>query len=204
MLACQMAAIHKSMMTAVHRLTRAQVLKQQDSASNMVSKLARTYTTQMETLKRYRSTGEQKIRVQYVTVNEGGQAIVGNVMGRGASRETRVNPMHLEKISKMNAAERCKATSKRSGRQCRAPAVRGKRVCRMHDARAGAPMGEANGAWRHGTATNERLEETRCWRAILKAARSGINGIDNAEAPYLALHACSERRTKSSGGTQEV
>lgn len=83
LLACQMAAIHKATMTAVRRLSRAQVVEQQDSASNMANKLARTYTTQMEALKRYRSTGEQKIRVQYVTVNEGGQAIVGDVTGGG-------------------------------------------------------------------------------------------------------------------------
>jgi hypothetical protein len=34
---------------------------------------------QMEALKRYRTGGEQKVTVQHVSVNEGGQAIVGNV-----------------------------------------------------------------------------------------------------------------------------
>jgi hypothetical protein len=40
----------------------------------------------MDTLKRYRSKGEQKVTVQHVTVNEGGQAVVGDVRtgGRGA------------------------------------------------------------------------------------------------------------------------
>jgi hypothetical protein len=33
----------------------------------------------METLKRYRTGGEQKVTVQHVTVNDGGQAIVGTV-----------------------------------------------------------------------------------------------------------------------------
>jgi hypothetical protein len=33
----------------------------------------------MEALKRYRTGGEQKVTVQHVSVNEGGQAIVGNV-----------------------------------------------------------------------------------------------------------------------------
>ena len=33
----------------------------------------------MEALKRYRAGGEQKVTVQHVSVNEGGQAIVGNV-----------------------------------------------------------------------------------------------------------------------------
>jgi hypothetical protein len=33
----------------------------------------------MEALKRYGTGGEQKVTVQHVTVNEGGQAIVGAV-----------------------------------------------------------------------------------------------------------------------------
>jgi hypothetical protein len=37
----------------------------------------------MEALKRYRSNGEQKVTVEHVTVNEGGKAIVGNVMQGG-------------------------------------------------------------------------------------------------------------------------
>jgi hypothetical protein len=40
---------------------------------------ARTYATQMEALKRYCTGGEQKVTVHHVSVNEGGQAIVGNV-----------------------------------------------------------------------------------------------------------------------------
>jgi hypothetical protein len=42
-------------------------------------KLARTFAAQVEALKRYRSRGDQTVRVEHVTVNEGGQAIVGNV-----------------------------------------------------------------------------------------------------------------------------
>jgi hypothetical protein len=37
----------------------------------------------MEALKRYRTGGQQKVIVEHVTVNEGGQAIVGHVNGRG-------------------------------------------------------------------------------------------------------------------------
>ena len=53
----------------------------------MLNKLTRTFATQVEALKRYRSKGEQKVTVEHVTVNEGGQAIVGNVeTGGGGSR----------------------------------------------------------------------------------------------------------------------
>jgi len=72
--------------------------------------------------------------------------------------KSEANPMHLTRqerqVQLMQAAGRCSATSKRSRCRCLAPAVRGKSVCRMHGARAGAPKGKANGAWRHGRATN--------------------------------------------------
>jgi hypothetical protein len=55
----------------------------------MLNKLARTFASQVEALKKYRSAGEQTIKVQHVTVNEGGQAIVGNVSqgGGGTSKD---------------------------------------------------------------------------------------------------------------------
>lgn len=43
------------------------------------NRLARTYAAQMDTLKRYRSSGQQKVTVEHVHVHAGGQAIVGNV-----------------------------------------------------------------------------------------------------------------------------
>ena len=52
---------------------------QQDSAERAFNKLARTFTTQMEALKRYRTGGEQKVIVQHVSVSEGGPAIAGNI-----------------------------------------------------------------------------------------------------------------------------
>ena len=79
LLAAQMAAIHNATMVAARRLNHVETIPQQDSASTMLNKLARTFAAQVEALKKYRSAGEQTIKVQHVTVNEGGQAIVGNV-----------------------------------------------------------------------------------------------------------------------------
>lgn len=79
MLAAQMAAIHLATMTFARRLALVETIPQQDSAERALNKLARTYATQMEALKRYRTGGEQKVTVQHVSVGEGGQAIVGNV-----------------------------------------------------------------------------------------------------------------------------
>jgi len=48
----------------------------------------------VEALKRYRSRGDQTVRVEHVTVNEGGQAIVGNVRhgGRGSPGNQETTP----------------------------------------------------------------------------------------------------------------
>jgi hypothetical protein len=79
MLAAQMAAVHMATMTFARRLAQVENIPQQDSAERAFNKLSRTFTTQMEALKRYRTGGEQKVTVQHVSVTEGGQAIVGNV-----------------------------------------------------------------------------------------------------------------------------
>jgi hypothetical protein len=85
MLAAQMAATHNAIMTFARRLAHVENIAQQDSAERAFNKLARTYTAQVEALKRYRSMGEQTVRVEHVTVNDGGQAIVGNVTHGGAA-----------------------------------------------------------------------------------------------------------------------
>src|SRR2546422_7338354 len=79
MLAAQMAAVHIASMTFARRLGAVETVQQQDSAERAFNKLTRTFATQMEALKRYRTGGEQKVTVQHVSVAEGGQAIVGNV-----------------------------------------------------------------------------------------------------------------------------
>jgi hypothetical protein len=79
MLATQMAAVHVATLTSAQRLAQAETLPAQDSAERAFNKLSRTYATQMEALKRYRSGGEQNVTVQHVSVSDGGQAIVGNV-----------------------------------------------------------------------------------------------------------------------------
>jgi hypothetical protein len=79
MLAAQMAVIHEAVMTFTRRLAHTETIAQRDSAERALNKLARTFAGQMEALQRYRNGTEQKVMVQQVSVNEGGQAIVGNV-----------------------------------------------------------------------------------------------------------------------------
>jgi hypothetical protein len=96
MLAAQMAAVHMATMTFARRVNNVDNIPQQDSAERAFNKLARTFSVQMEALKRYRTGGEQKVTVQHVTVNEGGQAIVGTVSqeagGGGCDKRSEEQP----------------------------------------------------------------------------------------------------------------
>jgi len=83
LLAAQMAATHQLALLMGRRLSQAQTLPQQDSAEKAFNKLTRTFATQMETLKKYRAKAQQTVRVERVTVEEGGQAVVGNVSHQG-------------------------------------------------------------------------------------------------------------------------
>ena len=107
MLAAQMAAVHMATMTFARRLNQSDTILQQDSAERAFNKLARTFTTQMEALKRYRTGGQQKVTVEHVTVNAGGQAIVGTVeTGGGVANKSEGQP-HAKALSRSipNASE---------------------------------------------------------------------------------------------------
>ena len=113
-------------MVAARRLSQVETIPQQDSASSMLNKLARTFAAQVEALKRYRSAGEQTIKVQHVTVNEGGQAIVGNLnQGVGAQQKVETNLMNP--VQWLNAGPRCSARASAPGTN-----VEPRRVCRFH------------------------------------------------------------------------
>jgi hypothetical protein len=80
MLATQMVAVHELAIEMPKRaLIRDQSVESVDRNVNRITKLMRKYTTQMEALNRYRTKGQQKITVQHVKVENGGQAIVGDV-----------------------------------------------------------------------------------------------------------------------------
>ena len=95
MLAAQMAAVQMATMSFARQLNNVKTIPQQDSAERAFNKLARTFTTQMEALKRYRTGGEQKMTVQHVTVSEGGQAIVGNVTQSPREKAASAEPLAL-------------------------------------------------------------------------------------------------------------
>lgn len=86
MLTSQMVTCHNMAMECARRAMLAdQTHEGIDANVNYVTKLMRTFTAQVETLKRYRTGGKQTIQVQHVNVSEGGQAIVGNIQGGGGN-----------------------------------------------------------------------------------------------------------------------
>ncbi len=87
MLAAQMVAVHAAAMGALRRLKGCETIPQQDSNGNLATKLLRTFTAQVEALQRLRGKGQQTVRVEHVTVNAGGQAIVGTVTGGTGGKE---------------------------------------------------------------------------------------------------------------------
>jgi hypothetical protein len=79
-LVMQMACTHAAAMAVLATLGGAH-----GGERNMVAKasaaarLLRAYAAQVEVLRRLRSGGSQLVRVEHVHVNEGGQAVIGNV-----------------------------------------------------------------------------------------------------------------------------
>jgi hypothetical protein len=111
LLACQMAAVHNATMMAARRLNHVENLAQQDSASNMLNKLSRTFAAQIEALKRYRSSGEQNVRVthQHVSVSAN-QAVVGIHHGGGGIHENASQSHALEATDATSDANASSAT----------------------------------------------------------------------------------------------
>ena len=55
--------------------------------ASAAARLLRAYATQVEALRRLRHGGSQILRVEHVHVNEGGQALIGNVRSGTAGEE---------------------------------------------------------------------------------------------------------------------
>ena len=83
LLAAQMAATHVAMIRSGRWLANASNIDQMQAHYSGYNKLARTYSMQMETLRKHRNGGKQTVTVQHVNVEGGGQAVVGNVQTGG-------------------------------------------------------------------------------------------------------------------------
>ena len=80
MLATQMAAVHNIALEMSRRaMYHEQSVEGVELNINCANKLMNTFARQVEALAKHRAKGQQKITVQHVNVNDGGQAIVGDV-----------------------------------------------------------------------------------------------------------------------------
>ena len=79
MLAAQMVGIHNLAMACLGRAAKGDHPEIVARNIELATKLTRTFTAQVEALNRHRGKGQQKVTVEHVTVNAGGQAIVGSV-----------------------------------------------------------------------------------------------------------------------------
>jgi uncharacterized protein (DUF305 family) len=84
MLAVQMVAAHSLALSMARRALKAERVDFLATYTNLTAKLMNAYTRQLEAMARLRGqTGKQVVRVEHVTVQSGGQAVVGNVAPRG-------------------------------------------------------------------------------------------------------------------------
>ena len=98
LLAAQMVATHSAAMECLRRtMLPGQTFAARDQNLKHAAKLLAIYTRQVEVLDKHRGKGQQKVTVEYVNVEPGGQAIVGHVetgkprrrkqIGRASCRE---------------------------------------------------------------------------------------------------------------------
>lgn len=87
MLAVQMAATHVATTRSARWLATCDNLPQCQAHYTGFNKLARTFTAQVDALRKHRNGGKQTVTVQHVNVEEGGQAIVGRVETRGRGKD---------------------------------------------------------------------------------------------------------------------
>ena len=79
MLLSQMTATHIAMTFLSKRTIDATGPELREGYERSMTRLSRTFIAQMDAFKKYRAKAQQTVRVERVTVNEGGQAIVGSV-----------------------------------------------------------------------------------------------------------------------------
>jgi hypothetical protein len=84
-LAVQMACTHAAAMSVLARFRGGGGSEQRVAAlATAAVRLLRAYSVQVETLRRLRHGGDQYVSVEHVHVNDGGQAVIGNVKTAGS------------------------------------------------------------------------------------------------------------------------
>ena len=145
---------------------------------NQSAKMLRTFTSQMEALKKYRTGGQQKVTVEHVNVNEGGPV-----------KKTKNEP-HAKRSGWLKngnppgdftKAPRCCAKT-RKGTPCKAPAMANGR-CRLHGGKSTGPKTpeglerSKRANWRHGFYSVEAVEGRRFICSLLRESKDFVNRL---------------------------
>ena len=102
MLAVQMIATHTASMECLRRaMIDGQTFEGRDVNLKHAEKLMAVYSKQLDTLNKHRGKGQQKITVQHVNVEPGGQAIVGHVETEKSLSDVAESPKILESPDEM-------------------------------------------------------------------------------------------------------
>ena len=121
MLAGQMVATHEAAMECFRRAALAeQTLAGREMGLKYAGKLVRSFAALTDALNRHRGKGQQVVRVEHVTVQAGGQAIVGAVtQGGGGTAKVRIEPMHRQPLpmNRARAAVPGRVRAARAGRR---------------------------------------------------------------------------------------
>jgi len=89
-LAVQMACTHMAAMSVLAKMDSGFGTERRIAAfGSTAARLMKAYAMQMEVLRRLRTGGQQFVRVEHVYVNDGGQAVIGNVQQQDTQVEER-------------------------------------------------------------------------------------------------------------------
>ena len=102
MLAAQMVATHNAAMECLRRaMIPEQSFHGRDQNLKHAAKLLSIYTRQIDVLDKHRGKGQQKVTVEYVNIEAGAQAVVGNLEGgRTAARQREATEPEQKAISR--------------------------------------------------------------------------------------------------------
>ena len=118
MLALQMVGTHEAGLECLRRAALAnETFEGRDLELKHAHKLMTLFAQQLATLDKHRGKGQQKVTVEHVNVEAGGQAIVGNVETGQSGRSKKQTPPEIEhapEVPMPNVKSKSKVARKRS------------------------------------------------------------------------------------------
>lgn len=171
-LCAQAVALYSQGLKYMYRSEQGNMIPQCEFYIKNAMKLLRLHNETVEAINKHRRGGGQRVVVQHVQVNDGGQAVVnGSFEGEG----------EIKKLARylMDTLPTCKAQSKQSGLRCKNFASKGKSACRIHGGRStGAKTAEGKHSQKaasqtHGMRSKEAHVEALQVRELIKRSKHG-------------------------------